>query len=91
MRGYYYGRYRDKNTLSAQLEWRQNIYKWHGMVLWGGAANIFPSYREIDLKKTLPNYGIGYRLEMGSLLFKLDAGLGQKGEWSIIAGFNHAF
>jgi hypothetical protein len=91
MRGYYYGRYRDKNTLSAQLEWRQNIYKWHGMVLWGGAANIFPSYREIDLKKTLPNYGIGYRLEMGSLLFKLDAGFGQKGEWSIIAGFNHAF
>lgn len=91
MRGYYQGRYRDRNTLIGQLEYRQKIYKWHGMVLWGGAGNIFPSYREINLKHTLPNYGIGYRFELGLLLFKLDAGFGRKGEWSIMAGFNHAF
>lgn len=91
MRGYYYGRYRDRNTLIAQIELRQKIYKYHGAVLWGGAGNIFPSYREMDLKQTLPNYGIGYRFELGPLLFKLDAGFGRKGEWSILAGFNHAF
>lgn len=91
MRGYYQGRYRDRNTLIGQLEYRQKIYKWHGMVLWGGAGNIFPSYQEINIKHTLPNYGIGYRFELGLLLFKLDAGFGRKGEWSIMAGFNHAF
>lgn len=91
MRGYYHGRYRDKNTLTAQLELRQKIYKWHGMVVWGGAGNIFPSYKELDIKNTLPNYGIGYRFELGLLMFKLDAGFGRKGEWSIIAGLNHAF
>lgn len=91
MRGYYHGRYRDKNTLAAQLELRQKIYKWHSMVVWGGAANIFPSYKELEIKNTLPNYGIGYRFELGALMFKLDAGFGRKGEWGIIAGLNQAF
>lgn len=91
MRGYYYGRYRDKNTIIAQLELRQNIYKGHGMVIWGGCANIFPSYKEMDLEKTLPNYGIGYRYNLGGNVFKLDVGFGKGREWGIMAGYNHAF
>lgn len=91
MRGYYQGRYRDKNTLAIQLELRQTIYKGHGAVVWGGAANIFTSYREINLRNTLPNYGVGYRYNLAGNVFKLDAGFGKGKEWGIIAGFNHAF
>ncbi|MBQ2244150.1 MAG: hypothetical protein II318_08090 [Bacteroidales bacterium] len=91
MRGYYKGRYRDRNTLIAQLELRQSIYRGHGAVLWCGAANIFPSYKEIDLKKTLPNYGIGYRYDLGGNIFKFDVGFGKNREWGISAGLNHAF
>jgi hypothetical protein len=91
MRGYYYGRYRDRNTLIGQIELRQKIYKYHGAVLWAGGGNIFPTYKELDLKQTLPNYGIGYRFEIGTLLLKVDVGFGRKSEWSLTAGFNHAF
>lgn len=91
MRGYYLGKYRDRNTLALQLELRQTLYKGHGAVIWGGAANIFPTYREINLRNTLPNYGIGYRYDLAGNIFKLDIGFGKYKEWGIIAGFNHAF
>ncbi|MEG1580507.1 MAG: BamA/TamA family outer membrane protein [Bacteroidaceae bacterium] len=61
MRGYYEGRYRDKNILEGQIELRQHIWKRHGAVVWVGAANVFPSFSDARLKKTLSNYGIGYR------------------------------
>ena len=69
----------------------QRIYKGHGAVVWGGAGNIFHSYKDIDLKKTLPNYGIGYRYDLKGNIFKFDIGFGKNREWGISAGFNHAF
>lgn len=91
MRGYYQGRYRDRNLLSVQLELRQHIYGCHGVVAWGGAGNVFPSTRRFDIKNTLPTYGAGYRLSFAGLVFRLDAGFGIRGQWAVIAGFNHSF
>lgn len=91
MRGYYYGRYRDRNSIIAQVELRQTIYKWHGMVIWGGGGNIFPTFRDFDIKHTLPNYGVGYRFTLGMIVIKGDIGFGLNGEYGIIAGFSHSF
>ena len=38
MRGYYEGRYRDKNIIDAQVELRQHIWHRNGMVVWLGAT-----------------------------------------------------
>lgn len=63
MRGYYEGRYRDKNIMEGQLELRQRIKGRHGVALWVGAANVFHNFNNIYYDHTLPNYGIGYRWE----------------------------
>lgn len=63
MRGYYEGRYRDRNIIEAQLELRQRIKGRHGMAFFVGAANVFRNFDHIYCRKTLPNYGLGYRWE----------------------------
>ncbi len=91
MRGYYTGRYRDRNFISAQAELRQNIYKSHGIAVWGGAGNVFPSFSDFNIKHTLPTYGIGYRFSFWHITFRLDAGFGKGGQYGIYAGLNQAF
>lgn len=91
MRGYYLGKYRERNFIAAQLELRQKIYKWHGIALWGGAGNVFGSSKEFRIKNTLPTYGAGYRFSFYSLVFRLDFAFGNNGQWAVLAGFNHSF
>ena len=61
MRGYYEGRYRDKNVIDAQVELRQHIWHRNGIVLWLGAAEVFPRYSDMRFSRILPNAGVGYR------------------------------
>jgi len=63
MRGYYEGRYRDRNIMEGQVELRQRIKGRHGMTAWIGFANVFPNFGHIYFDQILPNYGIGYRWE----------------------------
>lgn len=63
MRGYYEGRYRDRNILEGQVELRQHIYGRHGMAVFAGLANVFPDFNEIRFDEILPNVGVGYRWE----------------------------
>ena len=63
MRGYYEGRYRDRNIMEGQLELRQHIKGRNGIAVWVGLANVFPNFGHIYYDEMLPNYGIGYRWE----------------------------
>ena len=75
MRGYYEGRYRDNNILEGQIELRQRIWKRLGMTVFGGFANTFDHYDNINLRHTLPNYGIGLRCEFKPRInIRLDVG-----------------
>ena len=91
LRGYYQGRYRDRNLLAAQVELRQRVYRAHGVALWGGAGYVFPSFREFDIKNTLPTYGAGYRLSVMGIVLRLDVGFGLRGQYAVIAGVSHSF
>lgn len=91
LRGYYRGRYRDRNLLSVQVELRQKVYGPHGLAVWGGAGNVFPSFKGFEIKNTLPTYGAGYRCSFLGLVLRLDAGFGLRGQWAVTAGVSHSF
>ncbi|HEY8931312.1 MAG TPA: polymerase [Mucilaginibacter sp.] len=79
MRGYYQGRYRDRNYLAGQTELRYRIDKRFGVVAFAGGGEVFHSSFDADQLK--PNYGGGIRyffdVEKG-LAIRLDYGIGQK-------------
>ncbi len=91
MRGYYDGRYRDRNLVETQLELRQKVYNRHGFVVWGGAGNVFPKWGKFDWSHTLPTYGLGYRWEFKNRVnVRLDYGFG-KNTSGFIFNINEAF
>ncbi len=92
MRGYYEGRYRDKQMIEAQVELRQKIYGRSGVVLWAGAGNVFPDLGRFRWNQTLPNWGLGYRWEFKKRMnVRLDYGFGKKGQGGFMFGINEAF
>lgn len=91
MRGYYEGRYRDRNLVETQLELRQRIYRRSGIAVWVGAGNIFSDFTRFNPVHTLPNYGIGYRWEFKKRVnVRFDYGIG-KNESGFIFNINEAF
>lgn len=91
MRGYYLGRYMDCKMLTAQAELRQTVYGPFGVCVWGGAGNIFDSFRNFDISKTLPNGGLGVRLALaGRTVLRVDYGFGRHSR-GLIINVNEAF
>lgn len=91
LRGYYTGRYSDRKMITAQVELRQRIRGPFGMCVWGGAGNVFPSHKLIDASKTLPNCGLGFRMEMGpKAVLRIDYGFGQHSN-GLVINVNEAF
>lgn len=77
MRGYYAGRFNDLCAVTLQAELRQKIYKGLGASAWGGAGNVFSTFRNFSWGQTLPNYGAGLRYELKKgVRFRLDYGFG---------------
>jgi hypothetical protein len=79
MRGYYGGRYRDRNFIAGQTELRYRIDKSFGIVGFVGTGEVFHS--SFSLAGLKPNYGGGLRyffdIQKG-LSVRLDYGVGQK-------------
>ena len=76
MRGYYEGRYRDRNILEGQVELRQHLFGRFGCVLWAGAANVFRDRRHVYMNEILPSVGTGVRWEFKRRVnIRLDFGL----------------
>lgn len=91
MRGYYEGRYRDKNVVDAQVELRQHIWHRNGLVVWLGAAEVFPNYGSLRFRRILPNAGIGYRWQFKKgVNVRLDYGFSRNGT-GFIFNINEAF
>lgn len=91
MRGYYEGRYRDKNAADLQIELRQHVWRRNGVALWVGAGSIFHDFASFDPRHILPNYGFGYRWEFKKRVnVRLDLGFG-KHQTGFIFNINEAF
>lgn len=91
MRGYYYGRYRDKCEADITLELRQHVWRRNGIVFWVGAAEVAPDLKHFTMKKVLPNIGIGYRWEFKkNVNVRVDFGIG-KGTTGFEFNINEVF
>jgi hypothetical protein len=80
MRGYYLGRYRDKNYLAVQAELRYRFIDRLGLVAFAGTASVY-GQEKFDTGNLKPNYGIGGRFLFDldkSLSLRLDYGFGEK-------------
>lgn len=64
LRGYYEGRYRDRTMVLTQLEWRKQIRKPHGIVVWVGGGMMAQSYADLSDSRVLKSIGTGYRLQV---------------------------
>ncbi|MDZ7845792.1 MAG: BamA/TamA family outer membrane protein [Owenweeksia sp.] len=64
MRGYYYGRYRDRNLVAGQVEYRMLPFpfarRW-GAAAFIGAGQVFGPDSSFDFSKFLPAGGLGVR------------------------------
>lgn len=61
MRGYYEGRYRDKNLLAAQAEYRLPLWWRFGAAAFAGLGDVAPSLKEFSFSTLKPTYGLGFR------------------------------
>jgi len=61
MRGYYKGRFRDKNLMAVQAEYRVMATKRIGVVGFAGLADVFPAFSEIAFKTIKFSAGTGLR------------------------------
>jgi hypothetical protein len=79
MRGYYSGRYRDRNLLAGQTELRYRLNSRFGVAGFVGTGEVFHS--RFDFSGLKPDYGGGLRyffdVDKG-LSIRLDYGVGQK-------------
>jgi outer membrane protein assembly factor BamA len=80
MRGYYKGRFRDENLLTAQTELRYRIMNRFGLVAFAGAGRVFEN-GDFSLQGLKPNFGGGLRYfydPAKGLSIRLDYGVGEK-------------
>lgn len=80
MRGYYTGRYRDRNLLAAQAELRYRFIPKLGAVAFLGAGSVYNN-RGFNLLNFKPSRGAGLRYFFDvnrGLSIRLDYGIGEK-------------
>lgn len=79
MRGYYNGRFRDRNYLAGQTELRYRFTERFGIVGFAGTGEVF--HTDFDTRQLKPNYGGGLRyffdVQKG-LSVRMDYGVGEK-------------
>lgn len=79
MRGYYDGRYRDKQQLVFQAEWRYRINKRFGAVAFGNFGDVGHGITDFALQDLKYSYGAGLRYAINKsekLNIRLDYGKG---------------
>lgn len=64
LRGFYQGRFRDKNMMSAVAEYRTVIYKRLGAVIFGGVGSVYSDPKELPNTHFKYSFGGGLRFSM---------------------------
>jgi hypothetical protein len=79
MRGYYAGRYRDKNILASQVEYRMPLVSRFGLVVFGGAGRVSNRLRNFSFQGIRYSIGGGLRFALkpaDKLNLRVDYGVG---------------
>ena len=80
MRGYFEGRYRDKNAMVYQAEWRFPVYKKLNMVLFGSSGQVANNLSGFHLRDFRYAGGLGFRYKLNSegLNLRIDLAFGDQ-------------
>jgi len=93
MRGYFEGRYRDRNYLTAQVEYRSILWWRIGLVGFLGAGQVADRTRQMRLDEFKPTYGVGLRFVLDTkekVDVRVDFGWGRETS-GIYFAINEAF
>lgn len=94
MRGYFQGRYRDKNYLTLQTEYRQYFTKRLGFVAFGGIGDVSNEITDLNLNDLKYSFGGGLRYLFNKkehVNLRMDIGIGPDGNTGIYFGIEEAF
>ena len=93
MRGYWEGRYRDRNMIAMQAEYRFHLFWKIGGALFGGFGDVAHDVIDFRVRELKPSFGYGLRFELGpqgSTSIRIDLGYG-KNSAALAAGIGEAF
>ena len=93
LRGYPRNRFRDKNLLATQLEYRFPLFWRFGMTTFAGIGDVFNNYQDLKLSYVKYTLGMGLRFLMNSaerLNVRVDYGYGSEGGYFYVS-FTEAF
>ncbi len=82
MRGYYAGRYRDKNMVVLQMEYRIQLFGRFGVVGFAGFGNVADRLNRLDFAKAKHSVGLGLRYTFNrdeKINLRLDVGFTGEG------------
>lgn len=92
-RGYYYGRYRDRNSAQVQAEWRQHVAGRFGFTVFAGNGEVWNRFENISLSQTKWSSGVGLRFNLNKTNptnIRIDYGIGRNSSGFYIQ-FGEAF
>jgi len=93
-RGYFFGRYRDKNLTTVQVEGRIDLFWRLDLALFGGVSSVYHSFETLNQSRLAPNYGFGIRFltdKTEKVNLRFDYGLGIDGSSGFYVSFGEAF
>ena len=93
MRGYVRGRYRDRDLVAAQIEYRRPIIGRLGGALFAGTGAVANTFTDVRSDDLVPSYGLGLRwllIPRERTAIRLDYGRG-RGSSGLYVGLNEAF
>ncbi|MGH7493975.1 MAG: BamA/TamA family outer membrane protein [bacterium] len=93
MRGYFQGRYRDKNYVTGQVEYRTPVWWRIGAVAFWGLGDVSAKTRDLKLRDFKHSYGAGLRVKFNQaekVNLRVDFGFG-KSTSGVYFGIEEAF
>lgn len=92
-RGYFYGRFRDLNLSTIQLELRTPLVHRFGLAFFGGVSKLY-GFSPLGFMNLKPNIGGGFRYQVDKadkINFRLDYAVGSKGNSGVYIAFGESF
>jgi len=94
MRGYFEGRFRDRNMLMAQTEFRRELFWNFGFVVFASCGVVSKNIENFEVQNVKPSGGVGlrYRLSQDEKInLRLDYGIGESGSSGFYLTIGEAF
>jgi hypothetical protein len=94
IRGYFSGRFRDKNITSVQMEVRNHLFWRFGMATFGGVSMMYETIKGLENESFKPNLGVGLRFlvdKQENTHLRIDYAIGAQNQSGFYISFGESF